>query len=314
MKVVRRLVAVGTGIAIALVSMGSGPSTLPDMVPLGFNPVTASAAQLLAHHFPLKPKGARAAKAWLTAMQHAKYVVTKPLDAHTNWTAGQPPEPWSANIDTGSSDYTAVYMSWVVPKVSGNAGDASVIWAGIGGDGVQALEQAGTYQEVSAGGQYYYQAFTESLPQQTTSVAQFPVHPGDTIYVAISSYNTSYTDLFIEDETTGDIAAPQVSAAPNRSTAEYILERPEFQGAFNCTWYPLANFGTATISQAEAEAGSGLNTVSHFMGNWQHTFDRIQDDSGQYLDRVGAITDGGSSNPFYFSTAGDTDTGTCITP
>jgi hypothetical protein len=312
MSILRRLAAVGTGVAIALVSMGSGPSTPPDMAPLGFNPVTASSAQLLAHHFPLKPKGAQAAKAWVRAMEHAKYVVTKPLEAHTDWTAGQPLQNWSGNIDNGSSDYTAVYMSWVVPKVSGNAGDSSVIWAGIGGQYGGGLDQAGTYQQVSAGGTYYYQAFTESLPQQTTSVAQFPVHPGDTIYVAISSYNTSYTDLFIEDETSGYVADPQVSAVPNRFSAEYILERPEYHTATGCLWYPLANFGTTSISQAAADAGSGLNTVEKFMGNWQHTYDYLVDDSGERQDKLGSITAGGSSNPFYFVAAGDTDIGACL--
>ena len=306
----RPWLAVVAGVALSLVSIGAGPP--PNMTPLTFNPLTASPAQLLAHHFPLRPKGTLAAKAWVAAMQRAKYVVTQPLQAQSNWTAGTPDQTWSGNIDNGSSDYTAVYMTWAVPGVSGSAGNSSAIWAGLGGWYGSALDQAGTFQQVSSGGQNYYQAFTESLPQQKTSVIQFPVHPGDTMYVAVSNYNTSYTNIFIEDETTGYIADPQVSEAPNHSSAEYIMERPQYSNSYGCVWYPVANFGRATINNAEADTCTGTSTVSKYMGNWAHFFTLLRDDSGQFLDNVGAITNGGASNPITFTHPGDTDQGACI--
>ena len=102
---------------------------------------------------------------------------------------------------------------------------------------------------------------------------------------------------------------------PNRSSAEYILERPEYQNAYgSCTWCPLADFGTTSISQAQAEAGSGSNTVQKNMGNWAHTYQVIYDDSGQRLNHLGAITNGGTSNRSSSITAGDDATASCVAP
>lgn len=83
----RRLATVGI-LALSATGAAAWSSSLPcstgQEVPLhikypGFNPLTATDAQLTAHQLPERPTDPVALASWTRAMKHIRYLVTAPL-------------------------------------------------------------------------------------------------------------------------------------------------------------------------------------------------------------------------------------------
>lgn len=133
----------------------------------GFDPLTATDAQLLKHGFPRRPTSPLALKAWKNAMAHATHYVA-PDPCYSSVRHGPPPsasrvqatsashtveysDNWAGHIVPqsvhGNVSFTYSQGEWTQPSVAGNssytnyqnAPDAS-FWDGIG---VSDLIQAG---------------------------------------------------------------------------------------------------------------------------------------------------------------------------
>jgi len=124
--------------------------------------------------------------------------------------------------------------------------DLESSWNGIDGFGDQyAVLQGGTmsasYCDGSSTGTQYW-AWIEWWPNP--SLGEFPVNPGDDIYVA--TYDTSATQgyVFLEDLTTQTWSTYGLQPPPGKpgligNSAEYVVERPCCRGS---NLYPLANY------------------------------------------------------------------------
>jgi hypothetical protein len=139
-------------------------------------------------------------------------------------------ENWSGYAAYGAGPYTSVSGTFNVPPLlSGvQSTDDTGIWVGIDGADNNTLLQAGVDADDTNDGTGTYYAWTEEVPQQTTSqhVGNFAVSPGDSITVDIAETDhvTSTWMLAITDNTTGQTYSTSEVYTGAGETAEWIAE------------------------------------------------------------------------------------------
>jgi hypothetical protein len=156
---------------------------------------------------------------------------------------------WSGYaIPTSSGAVSAVSGSWVVPTVTGTSTAYSSVWVGIDGFSSSTVEQIGTEQDVSGGKATYY-AWYEMYPKGMVPITSVSIKPGDVVSASVSYASGNSFNLTITDQTTGkSFTTTQTVNGAQRSSAEWIVEAPS--SGFGVL--PLANFGTASITSAQA--------------------------------------------------------------
>lgn len=177
---------------------------------------------------------------------------------------------WAGYAVTGKAasarPFTHVSGSWVVPRISCNGrGPAfSVLWVGLGGfaDGDTALEQIGTEADCTSSGRVTHSAWYELLPAAPVRLG-LRVAAGDRVRASID-VRGARVSLRIENRTRHTASATEVRMqSPGLSSAEWIVEAPSSCSRYGrCRQLPLANFGTATFSDAAAIAGSHAGSIS----------------------------------------------------
>jgi hypothetical protein len=181
----------------------------PTLAVLDVDPLTLSAAELSARHYPPRPDAAASPAAyakWLQLVTSAPTFI-KPHLASDFGHARSPllknpdtihgllrPPNWSGYAITtpkAASEFSWIYGEWTVPSVSPESGtkshDFSVLWVGLdgAGDSVLNVVQDGTEQDtltVSGMGTASYSAWTEWYPAAMQTLTSFPVNPGDEIH------------------------------------------------------------------------------------------------------------------------------------
>lgn len=167
---------------------------------------------------------------------------------------------WAGYGVSGSGPYTRVEGSWVQPKVTCPVKtlQVSAFWVGIdglsGSDGT--IEQIGTDSDCSGGAGDYY-AWFEMVPKNVVYLptSKYPVAAGETMHAEVSASGRSFT-LQIE-ALAGSLVLwhfstiQTASTLPQESSAEWIAEEP--CSGSKCQ---LANFGSVTFSNAEADGTS----------------------------------------------------------
>ena len=173
---------------------------------------------------------------------------------------------WSGYVlpkfQTRKKQYTAAQATWTVPEVFfGGVESASLSWIGIGGfcknkkcEKVdESLIQLGTGQDAITDTETDYFAWYEVLPSGLIPIT-LEVNPGDVITASLScagkckKKHQSWT-LSMTDETTGKNWSQVVTYESSKLSVEWIEEAPAGKGGV----LPLADFGTATFSQATAD-------------------------------------------------------------
>lgn len=199
----------------------------------------------------------------------------------TNWSG------YAAETDLGAPASDAVTMvsgSWTVPTVSGKANAYSSVWVGIDGYASNSVEQLGTEQDTSKSGATRYYAWWEMYPNPSVRITSMTIHPGDSISASVT-YNAGAYTLQITDNTTGQSFSTVQAGTAQRSSAEWIVEAPSsFSGIL-----PLANFGTATFSGAQATINGITGPIDNL--TWQNTAIDMVNASGTVIDHTGALTD-----------------------
>lgn len=191
-------------------------------------------------------------------------VVHRPIAVlHANQSAN-----WSG-YDQGllerGTTFHEVSATWVVPTATQHlAGqeEHSATWVGIGGGCIDAsclltdptLIQAGTEQDVDAGGRASYYAWWEIIPLPSVTVP-LAVAPGQTVRVEVAeSFVPELWQISIRNLSTGTGWSTLVPYPSTYATAEWIVETPVVLGA--------GGVGTATLPSLSTVVFDGA-TVNH---------------------------------------------------
>ncbi len=202
-------------------------------------------------------------------------------------------ENWSGYAATGTT-YSAVTASWTVPTLTCPGGQANTFssqWVGIDGVNDSTVEQDGTEADCGSSGPTYaawYEMYGDSavyagaavtLGQPQTQVAwkcmplalaNCPVAAGDAMTASVSVTPSGVWTLFVQDATSPrawTFSTPINWTAPEESSAEWIVERPEVCTGHNqCGITPLANFGTVQFTNATATTTNGAQSIGALGG------------------------------------------------
>jgi hypothetical protein len=170
-------------------------------------------------------------------------------------------ENWSGYAAlAGKTKFSDVHSEFIQPAVTcpGAPDQLTSNWVGLDGFSDQTVEQDGTFAE--CGGPQnetpIYWAWYEMYPLDSVNV--FRVKPGDIIEASVQyARSTGMFNLAISDVTTGKsggLVTPCITTC-NRSSAEWIIERPAGCDASGCFLFALADFGTTTMTDDTAKAG-----------------------------------------------------------
>jgi hypothetical protein len=157
--------------------------------------------------------------------------------------------------------FRRVAGTWVQPAARCAAGPRrySAYWLGLGGfhSTSTALEQIGTQVDCSSLGEAVYSAWYELVPAAPVHIS-IPLRPGDTLSASVI-VSRHAVKLYLANRTTGARFATQRRAERvDVTSAEWVVEAPSACDAVGCQPLPLANFGTASFSNASA-----TNTAGH---------------------------------------------------
>jgi Peptidase A4 family len=175
---------------------------------------------------------------------------------------------WSGYADINSTtvnpQYSQVSASWTEPAVRCTSEDrVAAFWVGIDGYTSASVEQDGTIAQCFEGQAYYY-TWWEMYPTNDIQVVGQTVRPGDRIYSSVVRKGISYTLTVADFSTSGNNVTTtqtcQVTGGCANSSAEWIGEAPTgVTGQF-----PLAQFGTWNVQNAQASAGHGSSGIGGF--------------------------------------------------
>jgi hypothetical protein len=182
---------------------------------------------------------------------------------------------WSGYADVDPcANFSSVSGTWKVPTVSCTLGTQySSVWVGIDGYSDATVEQDGTDSDCQNGVPQYYAWFEmygdpaendgDSVPLQDL------VKPGDIITASVQESNDEWT-LSLTDATEAWSFVTTIEfAGASLSSAEWIVERPELCDLSGCSLTDLANFGTISMTNAQASVGdgSGSGSVTAYVGD-----------------------------------------------
>lgn len=154
---------------------------------------------------------------------------------------------WSGYIRTGSG-FTSASGSWTVPAVAASPAGYSSTWVGIDGatasDGY--LIQTGTEADV-VGGRASYRAWWEVITPDDeapeTPFTALTIHPGDSVSASVSQNSSGSWTMRLRDNTTRHSASHTVAFAGPGSSAEWIQEDTDVDGAIS----PAPDWGSVSF-------------------------------------------------------------------
>lgn len=166
----------------------------------------------------------------------------------------------SSSLTSVATRFTSASGSWIAPTARCTGSRTySAYWVGLGGAGQrEALEQAGTEANCSAGGQAGDYAWYELVPAAPVRIP-LAVHPGDHMSTRVTVAGTM-VNVSMSNQTTGQSFSRQLTMShPDVSSAEWIAEAPSSCDAAvsSCTPLPLTDFGTVRFTSAAATTSDG---------------------------------------------------------
>jgi hypothetical protein len=201
--------------------------------PAGFDPTTATAAELAQYGFPPFPPGSNAIAiaSWTTAVQDAKqYSAPTPI-CGTGTNSVVYSDNWSGHVVPYSvqnnAHFTWSTSTWTQPSIGGDPSYTNYqtaptvsFWTGTG---VSSLIQTGASSIATSTPQYRF--WTEDYPNHQTWEGPV-ISPNDTAYVYEEYEGSSRAYYYLENETTGDYQSFTNSAPYDGwAAANYIGER-----------------------------------------------------------------------------------------
>jgi hypothetical protein len=170
----------------------------------------------------------------------------------------------------GGAQFKFIQATFTVPGVSSPTSDGTPYhcssWVGIDGDGGSPdVFQVGVECEVTkSGGQTdsSFYCWWEWFPAFEVAIMNLPVVPGDEVYCWVYAKSTTSGIVSFTNNTTGVYTSFPVGA-PNGTSlsgncAEWVVERPEFNGALTS----LPSYTEVVFQKVATQAING-NTVTH---------------------------------------------------
>ena len=234
--------------------------------PRDFDPLQASGEDLAEYGFPPRPdsqSAPRAYGAWKRAMRASGVRIVPELETTEVFAGATPVNPspaaaggieytanWSgAAVQSGATSYnnssTFYYVEgdYVVPAarqvdgVCDGGWDREMSWVGIDGLTTANVVKAGTESDAycsptTTSARYY--AWFEWYPHGETQIKNFPIHPGDDLFVEVWQTSATQAHAYLVNFHTNmqlsvDFTAPTGVSLIGKS-AEWIVERPRVNG------------------------------------------------------------------------------------
>jgi len=251
--------------------------------PAGFNPLTAPDESLAFYGFPPRPDAVKSPDTfatWQKAMLASQTHVVPTLE-QTQIFHG-PAQNKAVSLDNTSSSYnwsgyvltnkatsysSASYYflvsDYVVPIAEQAFGactgawDYSSTWAGMDGWKNGDVLQAGTESDAlcynnGADKSAYYSAWYEWYPYGEVRIGNFPIAPGDDLFVEVWSTGSTSGHAYIVDYNTNTYVNIAFSAPPGThlvgNSAEWVVERPGISGGLAT----LTNYISDALWSADA--------------------------------------------------------------
>jgi hypothetical protein len=262
------------------------PTNLPGVTttaapPEGFDPLTASDADLAYYGFPPRPNDSADYESWAKAMAASGERIAPILeetniyhgplrkapggDANTSTSSN-----WSGYVHLGNaksygpSSYATVSTNITVPTAQVADGTCTGVpdfasgWVGIDGDGSDDVLQDGIeFDAICDKGEKatFYSAWIEWFPHSEDRI-NFPIAPGQHFFIEVWSTSATSGHFFIENVTKGKHTTLSLSA-PGKTklvgnSAEWITERPGVNGGLAT----LTNYGSQTYTDAVGETNN----------------------------------------------------------
>lgn len=247
--------------------------------PEGFDPLQASARELLVHGYPGRPDARLHTKLherWeelasrpITVVE-PRFVVMEHKGGWSRERYGLPAgSGWAGSVQFSAKDDPVTFVSgqWTVPHiVAPTPGDCICAqWIGIDGANDAPIEwdsgdilQAGTTQAIALVGFVSVErtfAWVEWYPELPATIANFPVSEGDVMQCTICVYSPTEAGVHLFNMTSGAYTAFVKNAASNvqliGNCAEWIVEDPTSLG------WNLARYGDVYFDNCVAGTQGG---------------------------------------------------------
>jgi Peptidase A4 family len=157
--------------------------------------------------------------------------------------------------------FKKVSGTWRLPAATCTAGSQafSSTWVGLGGFSgkANALEQIGSEADCKRSGRMAISVWYELVPAPSHTI-RMRVNPGDTISAAVTVVGKTTTVSLHDLTRHTSYTKTATLARVDVSSADWIVEAPsQCRGASFCRVLPLANFGSATFTRAQAVTTAG---------------------------------------------------------
>jgi hypothetical protein len=174
------------------------------------------------------------------------------------------------------------------------------VWIGIGGFFDSTLIQIGTEQD-SIQGHSEYSAWIEFLPQNSITIENMTISPGDQIDASIRLTDAFFNQwsISIKDVTSDQAYTGSFFYTSSQLSAEWIVERPDITSPRSRgTFADLADIGPLTFENCRASIGDETGAINNYP-NVQSTMYEIIDNTtssgSMQLAAVSDLLDNGSS-------------------
>jgi Peptidase A4 family len=234
--------------------------TLFKLPPSDFDPLQASARELVVYGYPARPDASTQpalAERWTTHVSKKRHRIEPVFVGHPDKIHGPMRAPSSdhpvpslgaKNATSTNWSGSAVFAAqgdavswvegvWTVPDPGdpqgGKSSYYSSAWVGIDGWGSPDVLQAGTESSFINGGKSVY-AWWEWYPNYEIAIANFPVSPGDEMVCLICATSTTTAGVYLTNSNTDQHVSFSITA-PGTTTlvgncAEWIVETPSVGG------------------------------------------------------------------------------------
>jgi hypothetical protein len=256
----------GGGHAYVYNEYSGGVTTVTDLIPPeGFNPSTASNAQLDEYGFPTRPADPHALAVWQQEMSGWKGAAApQPFDVADPYVQFDTEKNniWAGYVVSGGAGAFNQAEAWYdEPHIYSSAcgsNTAESTWAGIGGRYDGDLAQNGTAYGVDVAGIGSHQSFWEIVPGNGPHPRTLYGTPGYQFDASTRWYGSGYR-FYYHNDYSGKTDAVDVGTSEYVGTsAEAITEHPSTLNN------GLSNFGTFNFNQTEANG-------NEFFDHWSPT-------------------------------------------
>lgn len=240
-----------------------GQTAIYTQPPAGFDPATATSAQLADYGYPPRTStDALVDSGPAVGPAPAEIFVYQGHQTSTPAAGSLPPHDtgWDGNYTTpNGTQYDNTFMEWNQPADSKSecSGAADSIWTGLGGLNNNALEQAGSWQGAGEpnNGMWWEVVGYNNQNYYNIVFPGYYTSPGALTYSDVYwNASTNSTEFFLWSSYMGWPSVwsfPASLETPNFGDAAFIVEDPLD------TLVPLENFGWVNIQEAQATTFGG---------------------------------------------------------